>query len=51
MDADDFVISCHPVEAAGRVLDEIKAWVEANGLAVHPDKTRLGDCRVAGQGL
>ncbi|SBT09414.1 RNA-directed DNA polymerase (Reverse transcriptase) [Candidatus Accumulibacter aalborgensis] len=49
--ADDFVILCPTAEDAGKALDEIKAWVEANGLALHPDKTHLGDCRIAGQGF
>jgi len=49
--ADDFVILCPTAEAAGKALEEIKAWVEANGLALHPDKTHVGDCRIEGQGF
>lgn len=49
--ADDFVILCPTAEAAAKALEEIKAWVEANGLTLHPDKTHLGDCRVEGQGF
>ena len=49
--ADDFVILCPTAEAAGKALGEIKAWVEANGLSLHPDKTHVGDCRIEGQGF
>ena len=49
--ADDFVILCPTAQAAGKALEEIKAWVEANGLTLHPDKTHLGDCRIEGQGF
>jgi RNA-directed DNA polymerase len=27
------------------------AWVTANGLTLHPDKTHAGNCRVEGQGF
>jgi RNA-directed DNA polymerase len=49
--ADDFVILCPTAEKAEQALDEIKAWVEANGLILHPDKTHVGDCRREGQGF
>jgi hypothetical protein len=49
--ADDFVVLCPTVEAAAKALEEIKAWVEANGLTLHPDKTHVGDCRIEGQGF
>jgi len=29
----------------------MQAWVAANGLTLHPDKTHLGDCRIDGQGF
>ena len=29
----------------------MRAWVEANGLKLHPDKTLVGDCRIAGEGF
>lgn len=32
-------------------LEEVKAWVEANGLTLHPDKTHVGDRRIEGQGF
>ena len=49
--ADDFVILCPTVADAGKAQEEIKAWVEANGLTLHPDKTHVGDCRHEGQGF
>lgn len=49
--ADDFVILCATAEAAEKALEAIKAWVETNGLNLHPDKTHIGDCRVEGQGF
>jgi RNA-directed DNA polymerase len=41
--ADDFVILCRSKAEAERALAEVKAWVEANGLTLHPDKTRIVD--------
>ncbi len=49
--ADDFVVLCETAEQAQGALAEIRAWVEANRLTLHPDKTRVGDCRIAGQGF
>jgi len=49
--ADDFVILCATEAEAEAALREVRAWVAANGLSLHPDKTRLGDCREAGQGF
>jgi RNA-directed DNA polymerase len=39
--ADDFVILCRSREEAERALGEVTAWVESNGLTLHPDKTRI----------
>ncbi len=39
--ADDFVILCRSREEAERALAEVQAWVAANGLVLHPDKTRI----------
>jgi RNA-directed DNA polymerase len=39
--ADDFVILCRTQAAAERALGVVQAWVEANGLTLHPDKTRI----------
>ena len=49
--ADDFVILCRTREDADAALAEIRAWVTANGLMLHPTKTHVGDCRVPGQGF
>ncbi len=49
--ADDFVILCGSEAEARHALAEVRAWVEANGLQLHPDKTHLGDCREKGQGF
>jgi len=49
--ADDFVILCREKEEAEAALREIEAWVAASGLELHPDKTRIGDCREPGQGF
>jgi RNA-directed DNA polymerase len=49
--ADDFVILCESAEQAQKALEEVRAWVEANGLTLHPDKTHIGDCRIEGQGF
>ena len=49
--ADDFVVLCRSQEEAVAALAEVRDWVEANGLALHPDKTHLGDCRQPGQGF
>ena len=49
--ADDAVVLCRSREEAQSALARMRAWVNANGLTLHPDKTHVGDCRVAGQGF
>jgi len=49
--ADDFVILCRTQDEAVAALRHVEAWVAANGLTLHPDKTRVGDCRQPGQGF
>ncbi len=49
--ADDFVILCRTRAEAQAALREVQEWVAANGLLLHPDKTRLGDCHQPGQGF
>jgi len=49
--ADDTVVLCRSQEEAQSALTRMQAWVTANGLTLHPDKTHLGDCRVEGQGF
>lgn len=43
--ADDFVILCTTAEDAAKALDLVKQWVADNGLALHPEKTRIVDSR------
>lgn len=45
--ADDFVILCRDAAEAERALEAVRAWVEANGLTLHPEKTRVADARDA----
>jgi RNA-directed DNA polymerase len=49
--ADDFVVLCMSAKEAERALVEVRSWVEANGLMLHPEKTHVGDCRLEGQGF
>jgi RNA-directed DNA polymerase len=49
--ADDFVVLCKSREEAAAALADITAWVNENGLRLHPDKTHVGDCRVPGEGF
>jgi len=49
--ADDAVVLCESEQQAQAALARMRSWVTANGLQLHPDKTHVGDCRVAGQGF
>jgi RNA-directed DNA polymerase len=49
--ADDFVILCASEAEAMAALRLVTTWVSANGLTLHPDKTKVCDCRQAGQGF
>ena len=49
--ADDFVVFCRSAEQAQAAHEEVKTWVEENGLILNADKTHVGDCRQAGQGF
>jgi RNA-directed DNA polymerase len=46
--ADDFVILCRTREDAERALATVRAWVEDNGLTLHPTKTKIVDARTDG---
>jgi RNA-directed DNA polymerase len=46
--ADDFVILCRTAEDAARALEQVQQWVDENGLALHPTKTKVVDVRVDG---
>jgi RNA-directed DNA polymerase len=43
--ADDFVILCRTPEEAAAALEEVRQWVEAAGLTLHPEKTHIVDVR------
>ena len=49
--ADDFVILCQTASQAQAALEEVKVWVEENGLTLNPDKTHIGECLVKGEGF
>ena len=49
--ADDFVILCQSREDAQNALVLAQQWVDDKGLILHPDKTHVGNCLVAGQGF
>ena len=46
--ADDFVILCHTQQQAQEALAEIRTWIANNGLALHPEKTRIVDATKKG---
>ena len=46
--ADDFVILCRSREDADRALELVQQWVEANGLTLHPTKTKIVDACTEG---
>lgn len=46
--ADDFVILCRSRAEADQALAKVKAWVEENGLTLHPTKTKIVDVRTEG---
>ena len=41
--ADDFVILCRSEDEAKAALARVQAWVQENGLTLHPEKTRIVD--------
>jgi RNA-directed DNA polymerase len=49
--ADDFVIMCNSKEDADRAYDIMKKWIIENDLTLHPEKTHIGNCLIAGQGF
>lgn len=46
--ADDFVILCRSEAEAQQALELVRQWVEANGLTLHPEKTRIVDAGAQG---
>jgi RNA-directed DNA polymerase len=49
--ADDFVILARNHAEAEAALALVKAWVASNGLTLHPEKTRIANCRKKGNGF
>jgi RNA-directed DNA polymerase len=49
--ADDFVILTRSHVEAEAALTLVRAWVAENGLTLHPDKTRVANCRKKGGGF
>jgi RNA-directed DNA polymerase len=49
--ADDFVVLCRTAAQAQWALNEVRTWVEQNGLRLNEDKTHVGNCLEAGQGF
>lgn len=49
--ADDFVILTRNHAEAEAALALVKMWVTSNGLTLHPDKTRIANCRKKGNGF
>jgi RNA-directed DNA polymerase len=49
--ADDFVIPARNHAEAEAALALVQAWVAANGLTLHPEKTRIANCRKKGNGF
>ena len=41
--ADDLVIACRTQKEAEEALEILKQWVKANGLELHPEKTRIAN--------
>jgi RNA-directed DNA polymerase len=49
--ADDTVAIASSGAEAETILERMRNWMKDNGLTLHPDKTRTGNCRKAGQGF
>ncbi len=49
--ADDFVILCRTRAEAEEALALVRAWANAAGLTLHPDKTRITDASQKGGGF
>lgn len=49
--ADDFVVLCETQGQAEQALARVRQFMTENQLSLHPGKTRVGDCRVKGQGF
>lgn len=49
--ADDLVILCSTREEAEAAYEMLKTWVEAQGLSLHPEKTRIVNMNETGAGF
>ena len=49
--ADDVVVLGRTAADAQQALAEIRHWVQAHGLTLHPEKTHIGDGRIEGPGF
>jgi Retron-type reverse transcriptase len=49
--ADDSVAICNSGAEAETILRDINDWMNKNGLTLHPEKTRTGNCRKTGEGF
>jgi RNA-directed DNA polymerase len=49
--ADDFVIMSRNHAEAEAALALVRTWVTTNGLTLHPEKTRIANCRKKGNGF
>jgi RNA-directed DNA polymerase len=49
--ADDFVILTKSEEEAKEALRIVQQWVSEHGLTLHPEKTKLGNCSLEGEGF
>jgi len=49
--ADDSIAICNSGAEAETTLRDINDWMSKNGLTLHPEKTRTGNCRKTGQGF
>lgn len=48
---DDFVILCQSEQEARQALETVNQWMKENGLELHPEKTRICNCTIKGQGF
>jgi len=46
--ADDFIVQCRSRAEAQAALEQLKEWVQAAGLTLHPQKTRIVEARQPG---
>lgn len=49
--ADDSVIVCRTQAEAESALELMRQWCEAQGLSLHPEKTRIANLNTAGEGF